>query len=47
MTVALPKVEDLFSDPTLSVAVKSAMFDEYMTKLDAAPTRVKIGRAHV
>lgn len=38
MTKTLPKVDDLFSDPTLSPAQKAERYDEYLAKLDAAPT---------
>lgn len=40
MALTQPKAEDLFSDPSLTPAQLAGMYDEYMGKLDAAPTRV-------
>jgi len=39
MTV-LPPVDEMFTDPSLTAADKSRMRDEYLLKLDQAPTRV-------
>lgn len=39
----LPTVDVMFDDPTLSAAAKSALRDEYLNKLENAPTR-SIGR---